>query len=376
MTDTLSQSHDKFFKAYFTQLEIAREFVETYLPPDVVELLELSTLKLCKDSFVDESLNEHFSDMLYQVNLTSGQPAYLYLLLDHKSYVDPFVAYQLLKYMIQIWDISLKEQRATRKTQAKGKKDEIRFPPILPLVVYHGAQSWQVSYSFEALFGSLPEPLQRYIPRFEYWLFNLPEIPRDEITGGIPLRVVLLLLKYIYSEELEVEIEKIFSLLATLRDRPTILEHMTIILRYLSGGKQADTIELNQLVDQLLEGETIMAPFIEKKINLAREQALQEGRQEGRQEGEQIGVERGRQEGEQIGLEKGEQIGVEKGQRKTHIKNIQNTISVRFGVERDPYHAPLTQVTIAQLEALSTIALTAESVAEFEAQLQGMADDR
>jgi len=126
MSDYLTNPHDKFFKDLFTRQEAAQDFLQHYLPAEVAALLDLSTLEIGKDSFIDLDLQEHFSDLLYKVALHSGQETYIYVLFEHKSYPEPLIAFQLLKYMVRIWEQALKQEEA--------------LLPVLPLVVYHGRQ--------------------------------------------------------------------------------------------------------------------------------------------------------------------------------------------------------------------------------------------
>jgi len=39
----ITNPHDKFFKQVFTRMETVEEFIRHYLPPDVVDLLDLDT---------------------------------------------------------------------------------------------------------------------------------------------------------------------------------------------------------------------------------------------------------------------------------------------------------------------------------------------
>jgi len=71
--------------------------------------MDLESLEICKDSFIEKDLRDYFSDMLYKVNL-SGSPAYVYILFEHKSYYDKYVHLQLLEYMVKIWRLFLKQQ--------------------------------------------------------------------------------------------------------------------------------------------------------------------------------------------------------------------------------------------------------------------------
>ena len=51
-------------------------------------------------------------------------PTYIYILFEHKSKSDRFTVFQLLKYMIKIWDRYAKERNL--------------LPGIIPVVYYHG----------------------------------------------------------------------------------------------------------------------------------------------------------------------------------------------------------------------------------------------
>ena len=108
--DMTVNPHDRFFKEIFTRKEVITDFLRYYLPADIVEQLELSSLHYQKDSFVDKYLKEYYSDLLFKLNLKDGDPAYLYILLEHKSFEEKTAAFQLLRYMIKIWEMANKKK--------------------------------------------------------------------------------------------------------------------------------------------------------------------------------------------------------------------------------------------------------------------------
>ncbi|MCB1160899.1 MAG: Rpn family recombination-promoting nuclease/putative transposase, partial [Leptospiraceae bacterium] len=61
--------HDKFFKSLMTEKENAIDFFQNYLPPELLKEIDLETLELEKESFVDDKLKEGFSDVLYRVKI-------------------------------------------------------------------------------------------------------------------------------------------------------------------------------------------------------------------------------------------------------------------------------------------------------------------
>lgn len=85
----IKNPHDKFFRELLGQPELAADFLQHYLPPEVVARLDLTRLELTHDSFVDADLQEHLSDLLYHVGLRENErAARLYFLFEHKSYSD------------------------------------------------------------------------------------------------------------------------------------------------------------------------------------------------------------------------------------------------------------------------------------------------
>jgi predicted transposase/invertase (TIGR01784 family) len=196
----LTNPHDKFFKETFTRVEVARDFFANYLPQPVIEALNLDTLTLQSGSFIDADLQEQFADLLYQVDLqdesvAEDAAAYLYLLLEHKSYPDPNTPFQLLRYLIRIWE---------RDVQAGSS-----LRPIIPIVVYHGQERWRAATEFGGLFAG-PASLQPYWPQFRYELQDLSTFSDEEIRGTVHLQIGLLVLKYIFDPALRGRLSDIF----------------------------------------------------------------------------------------------------------------------------------------------------------------------
>ncbi|MCB9076149.1 MAG: Rpn family recombination-promoting nuclease/putative transposase [Anaerolineaceae bacterium] len=351
MTD-LRNPHDRFFKALFSQQAAARDFLYHYLPAEVVSLLDLTSLHIHKDSFIDPELQEHFSDLLYQVTLYSGHDLYIYLLFEHKSYPEPEIAFQLLRYQVRIWEQDRKQGRP--------------FRPVLPLVLYHGRQTWTVPLDFAALFD-LPDALSRYVPTFEYQLYDLSRYSDEEIRGEVILRVSLLLLKYILHDEFGQQFRGMVGLLQTLGQQVTGLEYLHTILRYVAGG--TEKIERHEFI------EVVQAIFEtgDNPMPTLAEQWKQEGEAIGLEKGEAIGlkkgIEQGREEGIEQGREEGREEGLEQGREAT-LKLLRRFLAQRFAVSLDHFDAAWAVLDLAALDRLSEVAFTTGSLAEFEAQVQ------
>jgi predicted transposase/invertase (TIGR01784 family) len=299
------------------------------LPAELVDLLDLSDLEISKDSFIDPELQEHFSDLFYKVGLHAGAASYVYVLFEHKSYPEPLIAFQLLRYMVRIWEQSLKQE-------------QLQLLPILPIVVYHGRTRWTVAVDFVALFD-VPEAMRAYIPNYQYWLADLSRYSDEEIKGEVILRAGLLLLKYIMRDELRARLGDIVSLLTELPKQESGLAYLETMLRYVMGSTDKISVEdLTQVVRQVLEeGESVMPTIAE--------QLLEQGRVEGLKEG----LEKGRQE----------------GQREEAINLLRRFLNRRFGAAVDNYDEALRSLDLTAVRQLSDIAFEVETLAEFETKL-------
>ena len=97
--EKISNPHDKFFKEVLSRQEAAVDFVVHYLPKNITSLLDVDSLEISKDTFVDKELASHLSDLLYHVDLKEKGSICVYLLFEHKSFVEPFICLHLLRYM-------------------------------------------------------------------------------------------------------------------------------------------------------------------------------------------------------------------------------------------------------------------------------------
>lgn len=147
--EKINNPHDLYFKETLSKQENARSFLQSYLPANVLELIDLSQIEIEKDSFVTAELQQYFSDLLYRVDFR-GRQGYIYILFEHKSYQETWIGLQLLEYMLQCWKRK-KEQRQ-------------KLPIIVPLVIYHGKDHWRQGQRLSDLFECTDQSLCRYIP--------------------------------------------------------------------------------------------------------------------------------------------------------------------------------------------------------------------
>ncbi|WP_341748844.1 Rpn family recombination-promoting nuclease/putative transposase [Candidatus Tisiphia endosymbiont of Sialis lutaria] len=298
--------HDEIFRKSMENPIVAKEFLVTHLPKDVLALIDSTTVKLEKDSFIEPDLSETISDVLFSVKF-NDQDGYIFLLLEHQSTVDKMMAFRLFKYMINICDLYL-------TTNHKAKS----LPLIYPLIIYNGKKKYNASLNIWNLF-SHPD-LARGFWTNDCQLINVHDIPDEELKKKIWSGILLFFLKHIHERQLLKRWQEISYLLPKLSKITIGHDHIRNLLSYtLTFIEQNDKIELEKILKNSLtkeKGEELM-PSIAQVWK-------EEGIQIGLQDGIKIGV----QDGIKIGVQDGIRIGEARGEAKLIKMMINNGSSI------------------------------------------------
>jgi len=245
--DNIVNPHDKLFREVASSKPFAADILQNYLPEDVVKLIDLNTLEISKDSFIEKELKDYYSDLLYKINLADS-PGYVYLLFEHKSYKDRLAPLQVLEYMPKIWRLHLK--------QHKNKP----LPVIIPMFLYHGQSKWNDT-KFSDLMDDSASLLPAYVPDFEYVMIDLTQYSDEEIKGAVLSRVVMLLFKHIFDPDIIEKLPAIFSLMQEIMESENGLRYLEVILRYIFSTIDVSDEEIKNVVEKSVskeKGELIM----------------------------------------------------------------------------------------------------------------------
>jgi predicted transposase YdaD len=145
--------HDALFRSTFSHPGRAAELLRSFLDPDLCSRIDWPGLTLQSGSFVDEQLRAQHTDLLFTARLDDRELR-IYLLLEHQSNPDRWIALWLLRYMVRIWVAHVDAHPRT-----------LRLPLILPAVIHHGEKAWTIDPTFSALFD-IPDGFTKFIPHF------------------------------------------------------------------------------------------------------------------------------------------------------------------------------------------------------------------
>ncbi len=152
---------------------------------------------------------EFEADTVKKVKVRVGEEqweVYVIPLIEHKSYVDYDVQMQLLRYMSVIWyDYGKRQDKLARQSGRDGKRGRyrksekvgklsaegkprqpvtarksFRYPLIIPIVYYEGAENWTADMELWKRI-ELGEEMRAYIPDFSYKVVRLHDYSSEEI---------------------------------------------------------------------------------------------------------------------------------------------------------------------------------------------------
>jgi predicted transposase/invertase (TIGR01784 family) len=237
----------------------------------LVQFLDLNSLELQKDSFIDEDLRQSFSDLLYSVRLADqdGQrgQGQVYLLLEHKSQSDPMTCFQLLRYIVRIW-----EQR-----QRSGQT----LCPVFPLVIYHGQEAWSAPVSLEELIGG-PSRFFQYGVQMAYPVLDIGRIPDESLATEPFLQSVLGLLKYSRRRDFEEKLEFLLRCLLGSGTTELQTEHLDAVLVYITTVSPSIPMEtLAMTIQKIFPTQIEPGSIADQYIAKGRQEGIQEGLKEG-----------------------------------------------------------------------------------------------
>ncbi|QEP44854.1 DUF4351 domain-containing protein [Ectothiorhodospiraceae bacterium BW-2] len=188
---------------------------------------------------------------------------HIYLLFDHKSTPDRWVALQLLRYQVL-------SAEAYRKQNPKAKY----LPPVYPIVLYHGQSRWNIARDYQALIRPLPAALTPYIPQFHYDLHDISPHGKLELKGEVLTRMASLALRYIYDKQPLQRLLELIDLIRQIQDRATAVDVLECLLRYyVQATERVSETEAREALQTLPDGEPLMQTFIDKYV----QQGLQQG---------------------------------------------------------------------------------------------------
>ncbi|MEL6761288.1 MAG: Rpn family recombination-promoting nuclease/putative transposase [Myxococcota bacterium] len=96
------QPHDRYAKHFLQRPDVASDLLRFVLPQRVAAALDLSVLESPGLKLVDERLQEIDPDLILRTQTVTGDEVLVYVLVEHQSSVDHWMAYRINRYVNRI----------------------------------------------------------------------------------------------------------------------------------------------------------------------------------------------------------------------------------------------------------------------------------
>lgn len=273
----VNNPHDRLIRETFQDKKEATIFFKNTLSPEVVKLLDLEKLELSESSFISEELKQEQTDLLFQIPLKSGNKTNVYLLFEHKSYLDNSIYIQLLGYLTEIY----------RNQHRNGEPISV----VIPFVFYHGEKEWKLGNRLLDQFvltNQEVDILKDFIPNFKIDLFDLKEIELKDKLESITFQVTLGVVQKIREGDLEFisHLPGLFSLLQAIEEESKKVAILRKLLLYIYWARDLKPTELNVVLQRskLEQYEELAMTTAERLISEGMQRGIEQGIEKGKLE--------------------------------------------------------------------------------------------
>ena len=159
----LSSPHDALFRGVFGNPARAAELLCHLLPRRLARRIDWSSLRAVDRTFVDDALRRRHADLVFTARV-SGRRTLIFLLLEHKSSPHRLTVFQVVVYIVRLWERWLAQHPHSKS-----------LPAVLPFVLAHGKRRWRAPRRLRDLIN-LPRSLRTWrgaLPDFAFEFVDL-----------------------------------------------------------------------------------------------------------------------------------------------------------------------------------------------------------
>lgn len=263
--------HDALFKSFFGVKQTMLDYLNYFLPPELLEHINLEDLSLDETSYRTADMKAFESDRVYRaffkLKNKKSRPLAIAFLLEHKSYPFAYIFVQLLTYMYCIWNADIENKR------------KLTF--ILPIVVYQSKKTWNYK-PFTSIFKGLPLEFHNFIPSFDYHLTKVNDIEKEilEKLKGTSILHSLFLAYQKLDDSAFVE-KNVLDFFISFDKKPELVELFKMFFGYVTRKSE---LSADEIIDKI-QNSPKTSKSLNSKIMSTYDSIIAKGKAEGISQG-------------------------------------------------------------------------------------------
>jgi predicted transposase/invertase (TIGR01784 family) len=272
----ISRPHDAYFSSVFKVKVLAQQLIQKFLPGKQLAQLNLDTLQLDSETYISKKMRRRLSDLVYHCETKEkGDPIRICFLFEHKSRPSNRLIYgQIGHYLFDIQEQDVRQNRPV-------------FTLTVPVLFYHGKQSWQVRPLREQ-YGNVPIAFKGCVPHYDLVVIHLAEMSDEQILAmedARLLRNVLLTFKHARNARLlRIHLHKIL-IFADENSSDEVLMHLFDLTFYYI--QHVSPIKEKEIMELVKHAPTRQS----RRIKTLYEQIMEKGMEKGIEKGMEKGME-------------------------------------------------------------------------------------
>ena len=267
--------HDLSYRLFFSHVRMVCDLLREMIGESWVELIDFGSAERVNASFVSETRRNRESDVIWKLQRRdTGDPVYVYVLLEFQSRPDRYMPVRLMTYTGLFYEHLIAEGRLAPAG---------RLPQVIPIVVYNGLGPWGTPLDLADLIERFDPSAESYVPHLRYKLVHEAAYSAEELAEKqSPVADLFRLERSTGWEDVVVGVARLLEHVGL--EEPELERAFVGWLREVISprlGIAADKIPMT-----LREFKPMLAERIDSWNERLREESRREGLQEGLQEGE------------------------------------------------------------------------------------------
>jgi predicted transposase/invertase (TIGR01784 family) len=278
--------HDRLVQYVFGDPAHAASLLRAVLPAAVAQRIEWGSFRRENASYTNEQLEGREGDLLFSA-LVGARRAFFYVMFEHQSRVDRFMAARVHMYTSRIWE-------EFRRSHAQSAM----LPAVLPIVLFHDTGPWNAPTDVKDLLdldADSARAMAPYLPRHRFLLVDLDGM-QDEARRRLALTALVRLALVLMRDTRKLGWAELRGRLGGWREAfmevlraPGGVAAASALMHYILSTSPASQDEVRDFALEL-------GPAAEEAVMTAGEQLIQEGMARGIVQGEAMGIAKGKAE--------------------------------------------------------------------------------
>jgi predicted transposase YdaD len=166
--------HDLSYRLFFSHLRMVRDLLREIVGEAWVDLIDFASAEKVDTSFVSKKRKKRESDVIWKFRRRdTGEPVYVYLLLEFQSRPDRFMAVRLMTYVGLFYESLIRQ----KKLLPSGL-----LPQVIPVVLYNGLAAWDPALDVAELIECFHPSAMPYIPHVPFKLVYEGKLPLEKLA--------------------------------------------------------------------------------------------------------------------------------------------------------------------------------------------------